>query len=54
MIVEMQEYVAERGEMLRGQVQKLRETSSESIREAITGSAETIKSFKSPVRAIAR
>ena len=53
MIVEMQEYVAERGEMLRGQVQKLRETSSESIREAITGSAETIKSLKSPVRAIA-
>ena len=54
MIVEMQEYVAERGEMLRGQVQKLRETSSESLREAITGSAETIKSLKSPVRAIAR
>lgn len=54
MIVEMQEYVAERGELLRGQVQKLRETSSESIREAITGSAETIKSLKSPVRAIAR
>ena len=41
MIVEMQEYVAERGELLRGQVRKLRETSVESVREAITGSAET-------------
>jgi phasin family protein len=54
MIVEMQEYVAERGELLRGQVRKLRETSAESVREAMTGSAETIKSLKSPVRAIAR
>lgn len=54
MIVEMQEYVAERGELLRGQVRKLRETSAESVREAMTGSAETIKSLKSPVRALAR
>jgi phasin family protein len=54
MIVEVQEYVAERGELLRGQVRKLRETSAESVREAISGSAETIKSLKSPVRAIAR
>ena len=54
MIVEVQEYVAERGELLRGQVRKLRETSVESVREALTGSAETIKSFKSPVRALAR
>lgn len=54
MIVEVQEYVAERGEMLRGQVRKLRDTSAESVREALTGSAETIKSFKSPVRALAR
>ena len=54
MIVEVQEYVAERGELLRGQVRKLRETSADSVREALSGSAETIKSFKSPVRAIAR
>ena len=54
MIVEMQEYVAERGELLRGQVRKLRETSADSVREALTGSADTIKSLKSPVRAIAR
>jgi phasin family protein len=54
MIVEMQEYVAERGELLRGQVRKLRETSTDSVREALTGSADTIKSLKSPVRALAR
>lgn len=54
MIVEMQEYVAERGELLRGQVRKLRETSADSVREALTGSVDTIKSLKSPVRALAR
>lgn len=54
MIVQMQEYVAERGELLRGQVRKLRATSVESVREAITGSADTLKSLKSPVRVIAR
>lgn len=54
MIVEMQEYVAERGELLRGQVRKMRETSAESLREALSGSADTIKSLKSPVRALAR
>jgi phasin family protein len=54
MIVEMREYVAERGELLRGQVLKLRETSFETFREAVTGSAETVKSLKSPVRVIAR
>jgi phasin family protein len=54
MIVEMQEYVVERGELLRGQVRKLRETSAESIREAVVGSADTLKGLKSPVRLIAR
>ena len=54
MIIEMKEYVAERGELLRGQVAKLRTTSVESVREAISGSVETIKSLKSPVRVIAR
>ncbi len=54
MIVEMQEYVAERGELLRGQVRKLRKTSAESVREAVAGSADTIKALKSPVRTIAR
>jgi phasin family protein len=54
MIVEVQEYVAERGELLRGQVRKLRDTSVETVREAITGSAESLKALKSPVRLIAR
>lgn len=54
MIVELQEYVVERGELLRGQVRKLRETSIDSVREAITGSAATLKSLKGPVRTIAR
>ena len=54
MIVELREYVAERGELLVGQVRKLRETSSDRVREAVTESAENLKSLKSPVRVIAR
>jgi len=54
MIVDMQEFVAERGEVLVGQVRKMRETSVETVREAVVGSAETLKSLKSPVRMIAR
>jgi phasin family protein len=54
MIVDMQEFVAERGEVLVGQVRKIRETSVETVREAVVGSAETLKSLKSPVRMIAR
>jgi hypothetical protein len=54
MIVELREYVAERGELLVGQVKKLRQTSGEKVRDAVTGSAENLKSLKSPVRVIAR
>ena len=54
MIVELREYVAERGELLVGQVSKLRQTSGEKVRDAVTGSAENLKSLKSPVRVIAR
>jgi hypothetical protein len=54
MIVDMQEFVAERGEVLVGQVRKMRETSVETVREAVVGSAETLKALKSPVRMIAR
>ncbi len=54
MTITMQDYVAERGELFVGQVRKMRETSVETVREAITGSAETLKSLKSPVRTIAR
>jgi len=54
MIVDMQEFVTERGEVLVGQVRKMRETSVETVREAVVGSAETLKALKSPVRMIAR
>jgi phasin family protein len=54
MTITMQEYVAERGELLAGQVRKIRENSVDTVREAFTGSAETLKSLKSPVRVIAR
>ena len=54
MIVELREFVAERGELLVGQVRKLRETSADNVREAVSGSAESLKSLKSPVRVIAR
>jgi phasin family protein len=54
MNVNVQEFVAERGELLVGQVRKMRETSVESVREAFSGSAETLKALKSPVRTIAR
>ncbi len=54
MIVQMQEYMLERGEMLRGQVRKIRATSVESVREAAVGSAGTLRALKSPVRVIAR
>ncbi len=54
MNVNVQEYVAEGGELLVGQVRKFRENSVESVREAVTGSAETLKALKSPVRMIAR
>jgi phasin family protein len=54
MIVDVQEFVAERGEVLVGQVRKMRENSVETVREAVVGSAETLKALKSPVRMIAR
>lgn len=54
MIVQVQEYVAERGELLRGQVRKLRESSVENFREVVTGSVDTLKGLKSPVRLLAR
>lgn len=54
MNVNVQEFVAERGEQLVGQVRRIRETSVDSVREAFTGSAETLKALKSPVRTIAR
>ena len=54
MNVDMQEYISERGDLLTGKVRSFRKNSAATVREAITGSAETLKALKSPVRMIAR
>jgi len=54
MIAEMQEFVAEQTAVLQGQVEKMAKESVETVRETVVGSAETLKSLKSPVRTIAR
>jgi len=54
MIAQMQEFVAEQTAAFQGQVEKLAKESAETVRETVVGSAETLKSFKSPVRTIAR
>jgi len=54
MIVDMQEYIAERGDLLTGKVRNFRKNSAATVREAVTGSAETLKALKNPVRMIAR
>lgn len=54
MFVDMQEYIAEGGDLLTGKVRSFRKNSAETVREAIAGSAETLKALKSPVRMIAR
>lgn len=53
MINQIQEFVSERKTALVEQFQKLRSDSVESVREAALGSAERLKSLKSPVRTIA-
>lgn len=54
MITQMQDFVADTTSALSGQVQKIRKESVETVREAVAGSAENLKSLKSPVRVIAR
>jgi len=54
MIAQMQEFVAEQTAALQGQVEKMAKESVETVRETVVGGAETLKSFKSPVRTIAR
>jgi predicted Fe-Mo cluster-binding NifX family protein len=54
MIGQMQEIVSEKTQALAEQVQKMRKESAESVREAVTGSAESLKALKSPVRLFAR
>jgi hypothetical protein len=54
MINQMQEFVAEQAAALTSQVEKMRKESVETVREAVVGSASSLKSLKSPVRTLAR
>jgi hypothetical protein len=54
MINQMQEFVAEQAAALSSQVDKMRKESVETVREAVVGSASSLKSLKSPVRTLAR
>jgi hypothetical protein len=54
MINQMQDFVAEQTSALTGQIQKLGKDSVETVREAVVGSADTLKALKSPVRVFAR
>jgi hypothetical protein len=54
MIAQMQEFVAEQTAVLQDQVEKIAKESVETVRETAVGGAETLKSFKAPVRTLAR
>jgi len=54
MIGQMQEFIVEQASAWQDEVQKIRKESVENVREAVAGSAENLKSLKSPVRTIAR
>jgi hypothetical protein len=54
MITKMQDFVSEKTSALTGQVQKIRKDSVETVREAVAGSADNLKSLKAPVRVFAR
>jgi len=54
MISQMQDFVSETTSALTGQVQKIRKDSVETVREAVVGSADNLKSLKAPVRVFAR
>lgn len=54
MITQMQDFVADTSSNFSGQMQKIRKESVKNVREAVVGSAENLKSLKSPVRVIAR
>jgi len=54
MINQMQDFVAEQTSALTGQIQKFGKDSVETVREAVVGSADTLKALKSPVRVFAR
>jgi len=54
MIEQIQDFVSEQTAAITSQVQKFRKESVETVRDAVVGSADNIKSLKSPVRVIAR
>jgi len=54
MMTQMQDFVSETTSALTGQVQKIRKDSVETVREAVVGSADNLKSLKAPVRVFAR
>jgi len=54
MFNQIQEFVAEQTSAWQDEMQKIRTQSVESVRETAVGSAETLKSLKSPVRTLAR
>ena len=54
MIDQIQDFVSEQTAAISSQVQKFRKDSVETVRDAVSVSADNIKSLKSPVRVIAR
>lgn len=53
MIVEMQEFMSEKSQALADQAQKFRKNPELYIRKALAGSAESLKTLKSPIRVMA-
>lgn len=54
MFTQIQDFVTEQTQAFAGQAQKFREDPVETVREAAATSAEGLKSFKQPVRVMAR
>ena len=54
MIEQIQEFVSEQTAAISGQVRKFRKESAETVRESMVGSADNIKSLKTPIRVFAR
>jgi len=53
-MTQIPEMMSEKTQAFADQIQKFRKDFPEAVREVVTDSAETLKSFKSPVRLIAR
>jgi hypothetical protein len=54
MMMQMQDFVAEKAQSLSDQVTRMRQESIKSARVAAQGSAESLKALKTPVRTVAR